>query len=120
MTSFRGERNVPVPPKTRATMNAAVNAPTPAAPVAPTVASAPVVSPPGSSEGYSFAIWLARNKGSLKQAVSIGLGLVTAFLPQIKDTTVSIAAGALVKIVSQLALDWIDFRLSAVPLDQKP
>lgn len=80
------------------------------------MSAVPSVSPAGSSQGYSFAIWLARNKASLKQAVSIMLGLITAFLPQIKDTTLSIGLGALVKVISQLALDWIDFRFSMVPL----
>ncbi len=80
----------------------------------------PVVSPPGSSEGYSFKVWLAKNKGKLKQLISISGGVLVAFTPLIKDTQLSIAAGAAVKVLLDLALDWIDFRFSAVLIDPTP
>lgn len=97
----------------------AANAPTPAPPDPPAPAAPPaIVSPAKSFAGYSFRVWLVKNKESLKELVSITLGVVTAFLPQIKDTTLSVAAGAAVKIVAKLALDALDFYLSEVPADQ--
>ena len=104
---------------------AAPPAPAVAAPAAP-VADPPAeptpapVSPAGSAVGYSLRVWLARNKNYLKALLSIVGALATAFLPQIKDTNLSIAAGGAVGILVKMGLDWIDFYFSAVPLSSDP
>jgi len=79
----------------------------------------PDVSPAGSVKGYSFRVWLEKNKGKLKQLVSISAGVVVAFTPLIKNTTLSIAAGAAAKLLLDLALDALDFWLTAVPLENR-
>ncbi len=78
------------------------------------------VSPPGSFEGYSLRVWLSRNKGYLKALVSVAFGIVTTFLPQIKDTNLSIAAGSAVSLGLKLALDALDFWLSDVAVAPAP
>ena len=84
------------------------------------MSATPPVSPAGTSQGYSVSVWLSRNKTYVKALISIAFGVITSFLPQIKDTNLSIAAGSAVSLISKMALDWIDFRFSDVPLDQQP
>jgi len=79
----------------------------------------PEVSPAGSVKGYSLRVWLEKNKGYIKALVSVGFAAVTAMLPQIKNVNLSIAAASAVGIVSKLALDALDFWLTAVPIEGK-
>lgn len=70
-------------------------------------------SPTGSMAGWSFLTWLRKNKGAVKQTVSIAGGLAVAWV--LKFDPEGIGIGALAKIGLQLALDAVDFWLTADP-----
>ena len=76
-------------------------------------------SPPRSSEGWSWRVWLSRQKSVIKTFVSILgaylLSLVpTGLDPNLQDV-IAIGLGLAVRAV----LDWIDFYLSEVPLNTR-
>ena len=80
----------------------------------------PVVSPPGSSAGWQFDIWLSKNKDRVKQIISLFSGALTAVLAAINIPTTGTwapliqaaigASGLAVSLLTRLACDWIDYR----------
>lgn len=73
-------------------------------------------SPPGTSQGWSFKVWLARNKGYVKGTVAAVAGVGTYAIGFIKDPVVNGAASTVFGLAVRLGLDWLDFYLSEVPL----
>ena len=72
-----------------------------------------VPSPTGSMAGYSLLTWLRKNKGAVKQTVSIAGGLAVAWALKFDPT--GIGVGALAKVLLQLALDAVDYFLTMNP-----
>ena len=84
--------------------------------VTPTPAPAPI-SPAGSSAGWSWTVWLAKNKTGLKWLATALFTFLSALVPGIESVELRGFLAALVAFASKLSLDWIDFRFSDVPLD---
>lgn len=94
--------------------------PQPGTPVPP-----PPASPPGSSAGWTFPIWLSKNKNLLKQAVSYIAAVFTGIIGMIHVVPSgpwAIVVTALVGLATlavqfgtRLALDWIDYRYTNNP-----
>lgn len=79
----------------------------------------PTTSPRLSFKGYSFWIWLQKNKESLKNLVMAMVALGLFFLPQIEDPALSAGVAAVGAALSKLGLSAIDYFLSDVPIEQK-
>lgn len=81
----------------------------------PVIPVPPVLSPSGSSVGWSFSRWLIKNKGDLKLLVSSATGLGTAWISQHIAGDLAAALGLVVALASKFALDWIDHRYTENP-----
>ncbi|HRI09220.1 MAG TPA: hypothetical protein PKW35_15465 [Nannocystaceae bacterium] len=84
-------------------------------PPAPAPTPAPV-SPAGSSAGWSWSVWLAKNKAGLKWIATALFTFLSALIPGIESVELRGLLAAIVAFVSKFTLDWIDFRFSDVPL----
>jgi hypothetical protein len=94
-------------------------------PVVPVTPVATVPSPPGSSAGWSFSVWLTKNKNMLKQGISYITAAFTGLIGMIHIVpsgpwAVIVTAGVgvatvAVQLGSRFALDWIDYRYSDGP-----
>ena len=79
-----------------------------------------LVSPAGSSVGWSWRVWLARQKSVIKTFASLLFAYLASLIPTGLNPNLqnSIALG--LGLAARGALDWIDYRLSEVTLEPKP
>lgn len=77
------------------------------------------VSPSGSSAGWSWNVWLTKNKGRLKWIVTLLFAYLSTLIPGIPSVELQALLAGLVAFVSSFVLDWIDFRFSAVAIEPK-
>lgn len=73
-------------------------------------------SPAGSAKGWSFKVWFARNKGYVKGTVAALAGAGNYAIGLIKDPVINGAVSTVFGLAVRLALDWLDFYLSEVPI----
>jgi hypothetical protein len=76
----------------------------------------PLVSPAGSSVGYSLWTALARNKGPAKIAASALAAYFVSVAELITNPSLKVAAVGVVGLAVKLGLDYLDFRLTDVNL----
>lgn len=81
---------------------------------------AKLVSPAGSSVGWSWRVWLARQKSVLKTGVALILAYLSSLVPVVADPALTGVIAFLVGLGSRAAMDRLDFWLSEVTLEPKP
>lgn len=67
-----------------------------------------------SFKGWDWKIWLSKNKGDVKTAISVVLGLATTFVINLPPKW-SIPLGGLMALASRLAIDAFDYFIAADP-----
>lgn len=78
--------------------------------------SVTVTSPAGSASGWSWRVWLTRQKSVIKTFVSLLGAFLTSLIPTTLDPNVQNGLAIVAGLALRAALDWIDFYLSDVPV----
>lgn len=79
-----------------------------------------LVSPKGSSVGWSWRVWLSRQKSVIKTFAALLFAYLATLVPTSLDADAQNLIALGLGLVSRAALDWIDFRLSEVTVEPKP
>lgn len=75
----------------------------------------PVPSPAGSWAGWSFTVWLSKNKDTLKTLASIAAGLGSAWISAHLAGDWAALVGGVFGFAVKLGLDWLDYGLTNNP-----
>lgn len=75
----------------------------------------PPPSPSLSLKGWSWRVWLSRNKGPIKTLLSLLFAVLSSQIESVQVPEVKAALAVLVGLGSRLLLDVLDFWLSEVP-----
>jgi hypothetical protein len=77
----------------------------------------PATSPAGTVQGYSFRVWLAKNKDKLKLLLAGAAGVGSFYLGKLvmPDVVSGFAATAMMFVTSWVS-DLVDFWINEVPL----
>lgn len=78
-----------------------------------------LVSPKGSSVGWSWRVWLVKQKSVIKTFVSLLGAFLISIVPTTLDPNLQNAISIGIGIGIRAALDWLDFYLSEVPLETR-
>jgi len=78
------------------------------------------VSPPLSTSGWSWRVWLSRQKSVIKTILSLFFAYVASLIPTNLDPNFQNGLSILSAFIARAALDYLDFWLSEVPLEPKP
>lgn len=78
------------------------------------------VSPPRSTAGWSWRVWLSRQKSVAKTILSLFFAYLTSLIPTGLDPNLQNGLAILSAFAARAALDYLDFWLSEVPLESKP
>lgn len=77
------------------------------------------ISPAGSAEGWSWKVWLRKQKSVVKTFVSLLGAFLTSLIPTTLDPNVQNGLSIVVGLAIRAALDWLDFYLSDVPVEPR-
>lgn len=79
----------------------------------------PPVSPPMSTSGWSWRVWLSRQKSVAKTILSLFFAYLTSLIPTSLDPNLQNGLAILSAFVARAILDYLDFWMSEVPLEPK-
>ena len=76
-------------------------------------------SPALSASGWSWRVWLTRQKSVAKTILSLFFAYLTSLIPTGLDPNLQNGLSILSAFIARAALDWIDFYLSDVPVEPR-
>lgn len=77
------------------------------------------ISPPKSATGWSWRVWLSRQKSVAKTILSLFFAYLTSLIPTTLDPNLQNGLSILSAFAARAGLDYLDFWLSEVPLEPK-
>lgn len=80
------------------------------------MSATPPVSPPRSASGWSWRVWLSRQKSVIKTILSLFCAFLASLIPTNLDPNLQNGLSILFAFVARAVLDYLDFWLSEVPL----
>jgi hypothetical protein len=77
------------------------------------------VSPPMSINGWSWRVWLSRQKSVIKTILSLFFAYLASLVPTSLDPNLQNGLSILFAFVARAVLDYADFYFSEVPVESR-